>query len=248
MTHLGGHALYLTQRRHRPGQPRGRPGHRPRAGADVRRHHGPHVQPPVRRGPRPTRRSAGHQRPDGLLPPLPGDGRPDDRPGAFRRRWPDGRWRSSATATTSPAAWQWRARSSSMNFILACPAGYELEDALHAAERLPAAAGLLRGARPGRRRRATPTSSTPTRGSPWARRTARSSAWPSFAGFQINAQLLAAAPAHADRHALPAGLPRVSRSPTRSSRPTPTTILEEAENRLHFQRTLLNVLINREEF
>jgi ornithine carbamoyltransferase len=63
-----------------------------------------------------------------------------------------------------------------------------------------------------------------------------------FEGFQINAQLLHAAPPHAIvLHCLPAyrGYEITDEAFEAHSR----SILDEAENRLHFQRTLLNVLM-----
>ena len=63
-----------------------------------------------------------------------------------------------------------------------------------------------------------------------------------LSGYQVNAQLLAKAPAHAVvMHCLPAyrGLEITDEAFEAHAR----TILEEAENRLHFQRSLLNVLI-----
>jgi len=63
-----------------------------------------------------------------------------------------------------------------------------------------------------------------------------------LAGFQINADLLSAAPKHAIvLHCLPAyrDLEITDDAFERHA----NTIIEEAENRLHFQRTLLNVLL-----
>lgn len=63
-----------------------------------------------------------------------------------------------------------------------------------------------------------------------------------FAGFQINAELLAKAPDGAIvLHCLPAY--RGYEISDETFEAHAETILEEAENRLHFQRTLLNVLI-----
>ena len=63
-----------------------------------------------------------------------------------------------------------------------------------------------------------------------------------FAGFQINAELLAMAPDHAIvLHCLPAY--RDYEITAEVFEAHAETILTEAENRLHFQRTLLNVLL-----
>ena len=63
-----------------------------------------------------------------------------------------------------------------------------------------------------------------------------------FAGFQINAELLAMAPDHAIvLHCLPAY--RDYEITDEVFEAHAETILTEAENRLHFQRTLLNVLL-----
>jgi ornithine carbamoyltransferase len=63
-----------------------------------------------------------------------------------------------------------------------------------------------------------------------------------FAGFQVNAKLMAAAPSHAVvMHCLPAY--RGYEISEETFEAHAETILEEAENRMHFQRTLLNVLI-----
>ena len=63
-----------------------------------------------------------------------------------------------------------------------------------------------------------------------------------FADFQVNAKLMAAAPPHAVvMHCLPAY--RGYEISEETFEAHAETILEEAENRLHFQRTLLNVLI-----
>jgi ornithine carbamoyltransferase len=64
-----------------------------------------------------------------------------------------------------------------------------------------------------------------------------------FAGFQVNAELLAKAPSHAIvLHCLPAY--RGFEISDEAFEAHAATILDEAENRLHFQRTLLNVLIS----
>jgi ornithine carbamoyltransferase len=63
-----------------------------------------------------------------------------------------------------------------------------------------------------------------------------------FKGFQINAQLLAAAPKHAIvMHCLPAY--RGFEISDETMEAHANTIFEEAENRLHFQRTLLSILM-----
>jgi len=63
-----------------------------------------------------------------------------------------------------------------------------------------------------------------------------------FAGYQINAELMASAPDHAVvMHCLPAY--RGYEIPDDVFEAHTETIMEEAENRLHFQRSLLNSLI-----
>jgi ornithine carbamoyltransferase len=64
-----------------------------------------------------------------------------------------------------------------------------------------------------------------------------------FADFQVNADLLAAAPDHAIvLHCLPAY--RGYEISDETFEAHATTILDEAENRLHFQRSLVNLLAN----
>ena len=63
-----------------------------------------------------------------------------------------------------------------------------------------------------------------------------------FDGFQVNDELLAAAPDHAVvMHCLPAYRGREISEATMAAHAQ--TIFAQAENRLHFQRALLNVLI-----
>jgi ornithine carbamoyltransferase len=63
-----------------------------------------------------------------------------------------------------------------------------------------------------------------------------------FKHFQINTQLLTEAPRHAIvMHCLPAY--RGCEITDDAFEAHAATIMEEAENRLHFQRTLLNVLL-----
>jgi ornithine carbamoyltransferase len=63
-----------------------------------------------------------------------------------------------------------------------------------------------------------------------------------LAGYQVNAALLAAAPSHAIvMHCLPAY--RGNEITDEAFEAHARTIMEQAENRLHFQRSLLNVLI-----
>ncbi|MCK4601269.1 MAG: ornithine carbamoyltransferase, partial [Phycisphaerae bacterium] len=63
-----------------------------------------------------------------------------------------------------------------------------------------------------------------------------------FAGFQVNSELLAEAPKHAIvMHCLPAY--RGCEITDEVFEAHAETVFNQAENRLHFQRTLLNVLI-----
>ena len=77
---LGGYAVVLGRKApDRPG--RAGPGHSPGALPVCGRHHDPHLRPGRGGGLGPVRQRARHQRPDGLLPPLPGAGGLDDHPG-----------------------------------------------------------------------------------------------------------------------------------------------------------------------
>ena len=123
-----------------------------------------------------------------------------------------------------------------MKFILACPAGYELPDAefadgshyrlMHDSAAAVAAADVIY----------TDTWVSMGQESEKARRQH------DFQGFQINMELLAKAPAHAIvLHCLPAY--RGCEITDEALELHMQHILDQAENRLHFQRTLLSILM-----
>ena len=128
-----------------------------------------------------------------------------------------------------------------MTFVLACPKGYELADlcpplnqaagkqvcsVLHDPILAVASADVIY------------TDTWISMG----QETQRDKRLNDFKAFQVNSQLLAAAPKHAIvLHCLPAYKGYEITEETFEAHAKP--ILDEAENRLHFQRTLLNVLI-----
>ena len=111
------------------------------------------------------------------------------------------------------------------------------------AGRLPAGGGPRGEAdrRPARRRRTAPTPSTPTSGSAWATKT-RSAARRDLAPFRLDADLLAAAKDTAVvMHCLPAHpgdeiTAEVLYGPQ-------SVVFDQAENRLHAQKALLELLL-----
>lgn len=124
-----------------------------------------------------------------------------------------------------------------MKFILACPTGYELE-----AEFLEKLAGTVSVTN-------DPLSAVAEADviytDTWVsmgQEEEKKKRIDDFKGFQINAKLLAAAPRQAIvLHCLPAY--RGYEITDEAFEAHATTILDESENRLHFQRTLLNVLM-----
>ncbi len=123
-----------------------------------------------------------------------------------------------------------------MRFALACPPGYELDEASLAAAGAGAAvthdaAAAVDGAD------VVYTDTWVSMGQEHERQQRLRD----FAGFQINAGLLAAAPHAIVMHCLPAY--RGCEITEEAFEAHAGTIFEEAENRLHFQRSLLNVLI-----
>lgn len=126
-----------------------------------------------------------------------------------------------------------------MRFVLASPEGYRLDEAFLAS--LPEGASCRWAAEP---KQAVPDADVVYTDT-WvsmgqeeekARRVA------AFAAYQVNAALMAAAPRHAVvMHCLPAY--RGYEITDEVFEAHASTILEQAENRLHFQRSLLNVLI-----
>jgi len=128
-----------------------------------------------------------------------------------------------------------------MKFILACPAGYELEDAFvstlqpegkgeYALVRDPCAAVAKADV--------IYTDTWVSMGQEGEKEKRQRD----FTGYQVNASLLKAAPSRAVvMHCLPAY--RGCEITDDAFEAHARTILEQAENRLHFQRSLLNVLI-----
>lgn len=124
-----------------------------------------------------------------------------------------------------------------MKFILACPTGYQLE-----AEFLEKLAGTVSVTN-------DPLSAVAEADviytDTWVsmgQEEEKKKRVDDFEGFQINAKLLAAAPRRAIvLHCLPAY--RGYEITDETFEAHATTILDESENRLHFQRTLLNVLM-----
>jgi ornithine carbamoyltransferase len=126
-----------------------------------------------------------------------------------------------------------------MNFVLASPPAHRLEEEFVRA--LPAGAGYRWTADPSAAVASADVVYTDT----WVsmgQEAQKQQRLRDFAGFQVDAKLMSAAPSHAVvMHCLPAY--RGYEISEETFEAHAATILEEAENRLHFQRTLLNVLI-----
>jgi ornithine carbamoyltransferase len=129
-----------------------------------------------------------------------------------------------------------------MKFVLACPTGYCLEEKFVKSVEQIGPAGCYR------------TSHDPAQAvvdadviytDTWismGQEAQKAKRLKDFAGFQINSQLLSAAPAQAIvLHCLPAY--RDYEITDDAFELHAKTILDEAENRLHFQRSLLNILL-----
>ena len=126
-----------------------------------------------------------------------------------------------------------------MRFVLAAPKGYELDDAF--VQSLPAGADYLLDHDTHRAVRAADVIYTDTWTS-MGQEDEKLKRIKDFSGFQVNADLMAAAPDHAIvMHCLPAY--RGNEITDDVFEAHAGTIFEEAENRLHFQRSLLNVLL-----
>jgi ornithine carbamoyltransferase len=129
-----------------------------------------------------------------------------------------------------------------MRFVLAAPEGYELDDAALAPARRIAGDGACRVVRDPR---AAAAEADVIYADTWVsmgQEAERQQRLRHFEGFQINADLLAAAPQHAVvLHCLPAY--RGCEITDEAFEAHAETILDQAENRLHFQRSLLNLLI-----
>jgi len=128
-----------------------------------------------------------------------------------------------------------------MNFILTAPAGYELEESFAKTLPNPDSYKLVR--RPGEAVASADIVYTDT----WismGHEDERNERLKVFAGYQINTALLRNAPASAVvMHCLPAY--RGMEITDEAFEAHADTIMEQAENRLHFQRTLLNILIGK---
>jgi len=126
-----------------------------------------------------------------------------------------------------------------MDFVLACPKGYELKDICEPFASGGQACSIVHDPVAGVCRADVVYTDT------WVsmgQETDRPRRLKAFAGYQVNRDLLAKAPSHAIvLHCLPAH--RGYEISDEAMDAHADTILQEAENRLHFQRSLLNVLI-----
>ena len=172
---------------------------------------------------------------------LPGARRPSHDPGAEAAVSATCRPRTWATATT------WRTRCSSaralagMHLTLACPEGHDpLPDGPRSAPRRsprrPARVCASSAIPP--KPRSTRTSSSPTRGRRWVRRTEHATRVEVFTPYRVDEALMSMADAGCDLHALPAGASR-RRGHGRGHRLAGSVVFDEAENRLHAQKALL---------
>ncbi|MFA6133346.1 MAG: ornithine carbamoyltransferase [Phycisphaerae bacterium] len=128
-----------------------------------------------------------------------------------------------------------------MKFILSCPEGYELDGFESDAQGRPCRGDFAMVRDPLKAVAGADVIYTDT----WVsmgQEEEKQQRLKAFAGYQINAALLQAAPARAVvMHCLPAY--RGCEITEEAFEAHAGTIMEEAENRLHFQRTLLNVLM-----
>ena len=126
-----------------------------------------------------------------------------------------------------------------MHFVLASPPAYKLEEEFVRA--LPAGGGFRWTGDPAEAVASADVVYTDT----WVsmgQEAEKQKRLRDFAGFQVNAELMAAAPPHAVvMHCLPAY--RGFEISDETMEAHANTIFEEAENRLHFQRTLLSILM-----
>ena len=164
-------ALPLVARH--PARPRrADPRHRARALALPRRHHDPHLRSRRRRGAGALRLDPGDQRPHRPAAPLPGARRPAHRAREPGRLGREGRSPGSATATTWPTAGSTPPARLGFELRLACPDGLP-SPTPRSSRATRASAKIMRHRATRARRRAAPTSSTPTCGPRWARRRSR---------------------------------------------------------------------------
>jgi ornithine carbamoyltransferase len=129
-----------------------------------------------------------------------------------------------------------------MKFILASPQGYRLEPEFIESVRTEGGAACCRELSDPREAVAAADVVYTDTWVSMGQESEKSDRVKDFAGFQVNAELLAAAPKHAVvMHCLPAYRGYEISDETMEAHAG--TIFEEAENRLHFQRTLLSILM-----
>ena len=179
-------------RRGRARRARARRGRRPHARLLLRRHRRPGVRPRDARSDGRGGRRAGGEPAVRPRAPVPGARRlAHDARAARRPRRPDAS-PTSATATTSPRRSPSPPRWSAWSSPVASPPGYELDD--DTVERARNLGGADRARRrPVRGGAAAPTSSTPTCGRRWARKTRRPSGAPRSRASRSTTTLMAAA-------------------------------------------------------
>ena len=237
-----------AQPRRDPAQPRrDARGHRPRGLALPRRDRHPHLRARRDRGLGRGRDDPGHQRPLGLLAPLPDPRRPADHPRGARRRSGGCKVAYIGDGNNVAHSWILAAGLLGLDFVLAAPAGYDPDPGV-LAEAAPALDGARRAAagraRPRRGRRRARTSSTPTSGRAWARRRETKRRLKAFRGYQIDAKLLARAKRGAGvLHCLPAH--RGEEITAEVIDGPQSLVFDQAENRLHAQKALLVRLLAR---
>jgi len=129
-----------------------------------------------------------------------------------------------------------------MRFVLACPVGYELEDELAVAVRAQGGEDAFTMCHNAKQAVADADVVYTDTWVSMGQEEQRLQREQSFADFQVNEDLLAAAPSHAIvLHCLPAYRGReISEGAFETHA---QTILDESENRLHFQRSLLDQLV-----
>ncbi|MCJ7544481.1 MAG: ornithine carbamoyltransferase [Phycisphaerae bacterium] len=129
-----------------------------------------------------------------------------------------------------------------MHFVLAAPAAHELKESFVASLPVGQGAGSYRAVRDPRQAVAGADVVYTDTWVSMGQEDQKAARLKAFAGFQVNAELIRAAPRQVMvMHCLPAY--RGCEITEEVFEAHAQTILEEAANRLHFQRTLLNVLI-----
>ena len=186
-------------------------------------------------GARRARDRAGRQPALAAPPPVPGARRPDDAARGVRRASRAAGSPTSATATTSRARWRSLGALAGVEVAIAAPDGYQLEDgARRAADRRP-----RRGGR-GRRRRLHRRLGLDERRRGRGRRAPRGAR-------ALPARRRAARPRGARTRSRCTACPPIParRSPRRCSTATRQRIWDQAENRRHAQKALLEYLASR---